>query len=92
MSKQTVWKYELPPGKRVTLQVPLGSRALSVHVQNEQPCIWYLVEDPQAPKSSFNLRIVSTGEQFNPESPELGVFLGTFMVRKNQAYHVFEDI
>jgi len=47
----SIWKYPLQVTDAQTIDVPEGSEALSVQVQNGTPCLWARV-DPAAAKDS----------------------------------------
>lgn len=84
----TIYKYPLPINDRVTIPMPQHAQVLSVHVQNEVPCIWTLV-NPQLPIEQREFRIYGTGHAV--EDSDLGKFVGTFLIRGGSlVFHVFE--
>lgn len=58
------------------LELRRGAKFLSCHVQNEVPCLWFLV-DTKEPVETRHFHGYMTGES-TPENP--GQFLGTAML------------
>lgn len=88
MSKQ-VWKYILDPINPV-VSVPKGTEILHIDSQNNDLCIWALVDidEPDDCKRSF--LVVGTGHSM--PSCELK-FIGTALLHNGSlVLHVFEEI
>lgn len=82
-----VFKYVLSPD--CVIEMPSGSRVLTVQVQHETPCIWALCEDKNA-LDSRRFMIFGTGHEM-PEDLNLG-YIGTFQLAGGKfVFHVFED-
>ena len=84
MSK--VFKYLVRAVDRVTLEMPKGAKLLSFQCQNDQLCLWALV-DPKAPTETRSFRVVGTGHPIE----EPGEFVGTAQMRGGLlVWHLFE--
>lgn len=86
MSAQAIWKFYLPLGDRVEIQMPECARILTVQVQRGDPVIWALV-DRDVPTSPRRFRIVGTGHPVD----FMGDYIGTFQMPAGYlVFHVFE--
>lgn len=56
----TIWKWNLNLTDQQTIQMPEGSRPLTVQIQGGDICMWSAV-DPLAVKVPFTIIIVGTG-------------------------------
>lgn len=84
MSK-VIWKFPIPVINRFKLDMPAGAKVLHVATQNDEPCIWALV-DPARAVEARRFRLVGTGHEVtNP-----GEYVGTFMMRDGAlVFHLF---
>jgi len=87
---KTIWKKQIEVTDVQVVEVPHNSTFLCVQVQNEVPCIWYLVPDTETElRDQIQLMIFETG---NP-IPDVGIFgipyLGTFQMHGGQIWHLF---
>lgn len=83
---KTIWKFPLEVRDRQTIAMPAGGRVLSVQVQQDQLCLWALV-DPAERVENRTVRIVGTGNPF--EGTEDGLdYVGTVQVPPF-VWHVF---
>ena len=82
-----IWKYECPSQGEFSLRMPEGAKVISVHAQNEKPCIWAIV-DPEKPIENRRFCLHGTGHLVT-----LGVdqFIGTVMLEGGAlVVHLFE--
>ena len=92
MSK-TIWKYTL--GVDTTLLIPKGGKILSAAGQNDDVCIWVLV-DPQAPEEPRFFTVYGTGhiipdKRFRDSSLGTMQHIGTALLHNSSlVLHVFE--
>lgn len=86
MNKQ-IWKYIIGPGKDPIL-MPEGAEILTVQTQNENACIWALV-DPGAPKTERYFDTYSTGYEIPCDMGIDRKYIGTFQM-ESLVFHVFE--
>lgn len=85
---RTIHKFEINIGGVTELQLPEGSRWLSVASQHEKVALWVEL-DPNAPKVTHQFFSVGTGDHF-PEG-HIGEFIGTVMFDNGRyVFHVFE--
>jgi hypothetical protein len=56
----TIWKYSLTLLDEQQIQIPEGAKILSVQIQNDEICIWALV-DTERPKETRSIGIIGTG-------------------------------
>jgi hypothetical protein len=69
-----IFKYRLSLESREMIQTHEGVQFLSVGLQDGFVCVWGLVDEDRPIKPHI-IRLVTTGEIFNPEGCE---FIGTF--------------
>ena len=82
-----IWKYPLEVVPQQILEMPFGSKILTVQVQQEIPCIWALV-NPEIYLDNREIRIVGTGHKFDDP---LFKYIGTFQqLDGSLVWHVFE--
>ena len=85
---RTIWKYTLSLVDYVDIEMPTGARILSVGIQNEQICLWALV-DPEKTAAKYRFRIAGTGHPIGKEA-ENWDFVGTvIMMNGALVFHVF---
>jgi hypothetical protein len=84
----TIWKYTLVGGYN-TFDMPKGAKILSVAAQDDDVCIWALV-DPSAPKVSRQILALGTGHDA-PDGIEKTAYIGTAMLAGGTlVIHVFD--
>lgn len=83
-----IFKFPLQVDQRQLVQVPAGTRPLSVGVQNEQPVLWALIDTDAPGTETWIIRGVTTGETFNAEGCE---FVGTVQIDWF-VFHVFRQL
>lgn len=94
MTPETIWRFPLPITDMPTLNLPAGSKVLSVGpprgpelYSNDGMDLWALV-DPTAAPEPRSFRVVGTG---NPMPPDAGRFVGTVPSHGGALiWHVFE--
>ena len=88
--KQTIWKYKLEVTDGQNIIMPKGAEILTVQMQDENPCLWALV-DPTADTEIRFIEIFGTG---NPILSDMGVsreYISTFqMLGGKLVFHAFE--
>jgi hypothetical protein len=83
---KSIWKFPLNP--LAPIMMPVGAKALSVHGQNNEVCLWAEV-DIDAPKELRQFVIVGTGHKI-PE--KVGEFIGSALLDGGKyVFHVFES-
>ena len=84
---QTVHKYPLPTADNTSILLPHGAKILHVDVQNNELCMWALV-DPARRLGKRRFRIAGTGHPIEEEKVR---HLGTALLYDGQiVLHVFE--
>lgn len=84
---KTIWKYELQPVDFQTLEMPKDSRILCCQTQNDNPCLWAVV-NPKAETVKRKIRIAGTG---HPLQEGVTEYLGTVQTLDGRlVLHVFE--
>lgn len=90
--RRTIWKYPLKITDYQLVDMPVYAEILSVHNQNDIPCIWALV-NPEEETEPRHFEIFGTG---NPISVDMGIerrFIGTFFSYDDElVWHLFERI
>ena len=95
----TIWKFPLRAADTFAIEMPTNARLLHVGVQNEQACVWALV-DPSAPKEQRRFRLYGTGHPIGADHPMAGDplegfdFVGTFQLQEGMmplVFHLFGE-
>ncbi len=90
----TIWKYPLEITDYQNIEMPKGSKVLSVHVQKDVlPCLWALVESElwDVSREIHTIHIFETGQP-NITATYL-TFIGMFILsNENFVGHVFESV
>ena len=90
MSGATIWKETLKFVQAQRVQLPRGSKILSVQAQNNRPTIWFQC-DPAAPSEDREIFIVPTGETAPYPADFHYKFLGTVQLDDgSKVIHIFE--
>lgn len=90
--KKQIWKFQLSPSIKQTIEMPIGAEILSVQGQADQGCIWALV-DPDAEKEERIFEVYGTGHDINYDMGVDRKHIGTFQVMGGTLiFHVFERI
>jgi hypothetical protein len=82
----TIYKYPFQIFDMVPLKVPAGSTPLCVQMQNDEPCIWMLV-DTTKPIVFRALKIFGTGREIIDDVESLS-YVGTIQM-SHFVWHVF---
>jgi len=86
---KAIFKYTLDADRSSDLLMPVGAKILHVHGQNDEMCVWAIV-DPDAPMETRKFSIYGTGHPMNDE-PE--VYIGSLHIfEEREVYHVFERV
>jgi hypothetical protein len=85
MMPMTIWKYPLRITDEQILKVPENASALHVGAQDDDLCLWVLL-DPEAPLISRTVRIYGTGHPLDGDLAQFHV--GTAQVGYG-VWHVF---
>lgn len=84
---EKIYKYHIEVTDEQQVSLPKGAQILTVQTQQEQPCIWVLV-DPQMPTELVTIRVHGTGHDV-PDSDNLK-YIGTFqMMGGGLVFHTF---
>lgn len=85
---KTIWKYPLQPTQRLPL--PKGAKILSAQLQNDEICIWVLL-DTENLTQEVPIWIFGTGHEV-PKNLNLE-FIGTVqLMGGGLVFHVFQEI
>lgn len=84
-----IYKYPLSGIFSQILQLPKGSKIITVQPQDGKLMAWAAVMDKQAPLVSVKLRLVATGEdyEFNDETR----YINTVQIG-SEVWHIFEEV
>lgn len=85
---KTIWKFDIPLQDEFTLQMPVGSKLLTIQLQHDHPKLWAVVE-PNATVEYRVFRTVGTGNVL-PEQ-NTARYIGTYQIYHGDlVFHVFE--
>lgn len=84
---KTIYKYPLEITDEQEIEIPLGSRILSVQMQRDQLCLWAMVNSKVTNKTKIKILVCGTGNpiEYPPSRME---FLGTIQ-QQVFVWHVF---
>ena len=90
-----VYKYSLSrtlAGQlRAAHEIPHAATFLSLHVQNDVPCVWFLVDPDEERVQLHTFQVVGTGHNF--DRLNAGVFRGTVLLEGGAlVLHVFDSV
>lgn len=80
-----IWKYPFEIADRFVLQLPQGARVLSVELQDEQPCLWAMV-NAESTEELRRFALVGTGHLL-PNG--ISTYIATFQ-QPPFVWHLFE--
>lgn len=84
---RVIYKYTLKAGV-TTLNMPQGAQVLTVQTQNENACLWALL-DPSKPTEVRTFHMYGTGHRIDNLNL---VYIGTFQLEHGVlVFHVFEQ-
>lgn len=87
---KTIWKFKLETTGKQIVEMPIGSKILTVQTQNDAPCIWALV-DPKKPKEKRFIEVFGTGHDVHYDMGVRRTYLGTYQLHGGSlVFHVFE--
>ena len=85
-----IFKYPIPIEDYFELELPTGSKILTVQTQYNQPCIWCLVYPDIVPIEKRKFRLVGTGHLMEEGLVSL-IYIGTFQLNDGiLIFHLFE--
>ena len=88
--KKTIWKFQLEVKDGNEVYMPKDAEILCIQVQNEQPCIWALVDTNQ-PNVRRIIDIYGTGHEISYSMGQEWKYIGTFQLLQGQFVgHAFE--
>lgn len=82
-----IFKYQLGVSDEQVVNLPIGSRILSLQVQRGIPCIWAIVDDQEVKTSPIKVLMFGTGHSISDEDTK-NRFAGTIQFR-DLVFHVF---
>ena len=85
---EEIWKFDVEVENEFTIMMPVGSRILSVRLQNGEPKIWATV-NADAAMEERTFTVIETGDTVNAGLK----FVGTFMLSEDRFVgHLFEIV
>lgn len=86
---KTIWKYELNVADITYIDMPENAEILSIHIQDEIPCIWALVDKDNINETRV-FEIYGTGHPITGNHKNKK-FIGTFLINNDTlVFNVFE--
>jgi hypothetical protein len=82
---KTIYKYPLEVNV-CKIELPLGSRVVCVHEQNNTPTLW-IEQDPSNSKMDCKFAVIGTGRPV----PEDGRYIGSCFIGPN-VWHVYQGL
>lgn len=84
---KTIYKYPVKITDAFTVDLPVGAEILTVQMQNDEPCMWVLVELEPGIRETRAFRIYGTGHMVNDKDS----YIGTFQQHDGRlVWHLFE--
>lgn len=76
---KTIWKYILPASHTCCIDMPLGAEVLTAREQNDNVCVWALVDPKATGFESKHFVVAGTGHRID----EAGLrYVGTAYIRR----------
>jgi hypothetical protein len=88
--KEKIFKYEITDKKQMVL-IPKDAEILSCQIQNENVCVWALV-NPQKENEEKYFECYATGEEMHQDMGIQRKFLNTVQFKNGLVFHIFERI
>lgn len=91
---KTIWKFPimLNISNIVKISMPKNSEIISLQMQNEEPCMWVIV-DTHVGTEERTFEVYGTGHEIIDEKGFHRNFIGTFQVAGGElVFHLFEKI
>jgi len=83
-----IYKYELALKDSQQIEMPVGAKILYTAVQNDQICLWALVQ-PENPTQEREVRIFGSGHDV-PDAITERHYYGTILMQNGQfVWHIF---
>jgi len=82
-----IWKYHASLGDLRFVEMPKGSRILTVQMQGLSLCLWALVDPTEKEREVHTIATFGTGHDL-PKNP--GQYLATVQPTPDLAFHIFE--
>lgn len=83
-----VFKYPLSIVDLQTVTLPIGAKILCIKLQNEEPCLWALVDPSLDEKETVNIRCAGTG---HPIDEEIEEYIDTVILMNGRlVFHFFK--
>lgn len=88
---KTIYKYEISPDINY-IEIPKDAEILSLHVQNNKPCIWVLVDTEKDIEERY-FEFFGTGHYIPCDMGIDRKFIGTFLIDSDSlVFHLFERL
>lgn len=88
---KSIYKYPLEFRGKQVVSLPIGSEILSVQEQNDQLCLWALV-DPNEQLEERHIEIFTTGEALGNDFGVPNKYIATVQIKfEGLVIHVFEN-
>ena len=85
-----IYKYPIPIEDHFTLELPEGSKILTVQTQRDMPQLWAMV-DSETEKETRYFRLGKTGYSLGDDYLRIVNYIGTFQIENETlAFHLFE--
>ncbi len=87
---KTIWKFPLIVTTWQNITMPIGAEILTVQIQNEEPCLWALV-NPKAETESRRIGMFGTGTSVSYDMRASRKYISTLQMKNGLfVLHVFE--
>lgn len=83
-----IYKYPLT-GPRTTLNLPIGSRVLTIQLQGNTPMLWACINQDEQRTQRRVFLAINTGVSF--DGSHLG-YISTIQTNNGLVWHFFEDL
>jgi len=85
-----IFKYPLSVTDHQEIHVPVGGKFISVQVQNNEICLWALVDEDKI-QVAREIRVIGTGHPIYDDSGNMD-YIGTVQMMSGKLiWHIFED-
>jgi len=86
---KTIWKFPLEPRNHSAIEMPKGARIIAVQTQQDEVCLWALLDSEEKGKKIRKFAIFGTGHHI--ADLEGKKYIGTVQQSSGLVWHIFEE-
>lgn len=89
---KTIFKYSIPIKDFFSISLPLGSKILTVQIQQNNPYIWVLQDTNYSFSKCKGFRLFGTGHEIDEDKWDTCNYVGTFQMKDgHEVWYLFVE-